>query len=189
MMHTFVFGIGGAGCRIAEYFVQQLPARVLALNTDQAALNSCLLAEKFLLGPNTCQGHPAGVPALGQRAAAESQASLMDLISVAERLVLVTGLGGGTGTGATPALATMAREGGVSVQVVATLPLRLEKRRREQAQAAVDQLAAADIDLILHDHEDMVIRHAGHASLDDYFLKIDQWVVEDFLTRETHHAK
>ncbi len=113
----------------------------------------------------------------------------MDLISGAERLVLVTGLGGGTGTGATPALATMAREGGVSVQVVATLPLRLEKRRREQAQAAVDQLAAADIDLVLHDHEDMVIRHAGHASLDDYFLKIDQWVVEDFLTRETHHAQ
>lgn len=129
------------------------------------------------------------VPALGQRAAAESRVDLMDLISGAERLVLFTGLGGGTGTGATPAIAKMARAGGVLVQVVATLPLRLEKRRREQAQAAVDQLAAAHIDLTLHDHEDLVIRHAGHASLDDYFLKIDQWVVEDFLTREIQHAQ
>jgi cell division protein FtsZ len=189
MMQTFVFGIGGAGCRMVTQFVQRLPWRVFVLNTDQATLNNFPLVDKFLLGPKICQGRPAGVPALGQWAAAESRAGLMDLISGAERLVLVTGLGGGTGTGATPAIAKMALEGGVSVQVVATLPLRLEKHRREQAQAAVDQLAAADMDLILHDHEDMVIRHAGHASLDDYFLKIDQWVVEDFLTRETHHAQ
>ena len=59
------------------------------LNTDQAALNNCLLAEKFLLGPRICQGRPAGVPALGQRAAAESRAGLMDLISGTDRLVLV----------------------------------------------------------------------------------------------------
>ncbi|WP_338415270.1 hypothetical protein [uncultured Sphaerotilus sp.] len=189
MMHTFVFGIGGAGCRMAAYFVQRSPVRVYGLNTDQAALNTCPLADKFLLGPQICQGRPAGVPALGLRAAAESRVDLMDLISGAERLVLVTGLGGGTGTGAAPAIAKMARESGVSVQVVATLPLRLEKRRREQAQAAVDQFIVADIDLILHDHEDLVIRHAGHASLDDYFLKIDQWVVEDFLTREIQHAQ
>ena len=174
---------------MAAQFVQWLPARVLALNTDQAALNNCLLAEKFLLGPRICQGRPAGVPTLGQRAAAESRAGLMDLISGTDRLVLVTGLGGGTGTGATLAIAKMAREGGVSVQVVATLPLRVEKRRREQAQAAVDQLAADGIELILHDHEDMAIRHADHASLDDYFLKIDQGVVEDFLARETNHAQ
>ena len=174
---------------MAEYFFQRVPARVFGLNTDQAALNACALSDKFLLGPKIGQGRPAGVPALGQRAAAESRAGLMDLISGAERLVLVTGLGGGTGTGATPAIAKMARESGVSVQVVATLPLRLEKRRREQAQAAVDQLIVAEIDLILHDHEDLVIRRAGHALLDDYFLKVDQWVVEDFLTRETHHAQ
>jgi cell division protein FtsZ len=189
MMHTHVLGIGGAGCRMAAYFVQRLPARVYGLNTDQAALNDCPLADKLLLGPKTCQGRPAGVPTFGQRAATESRSGLLQLMASAQRLVLVTGLGGGTGTGATPAIAKMAQEIGVSVQVVATLPLRLEKRRREQAQVAADQWAADGMDLILHDHEDMVIRHAGHASLDDYFLRIDQWVVEDFLTRETHHAQ
>lgn len=174
---------------MAEHFIQRLPVRVFCLNTDQAALNNSTLTEKFLLGPETCQGRPAGITALGQRAVAESRTGLLHLISSTQRLVLVTGLGGGTGTGATPAIAKMAREIGVPVQVVATLPLRLEKRRREQAQVAADQLAADGIELILHDHEDMVIRHADHASLDDYFLRIDQWVVEDFLTRENHHAQ
>jgi cell division GTPase FtsZ len=67
MMNTFVFGIGGAGCRMVEHFVQRRPARVLGLNTDQATLNTCPLADKFLPSPKTCQGCSAGIPALGQR--------------------------------------------------------------------------------------------------------------------------
>ncbi len=139
-----VFGVGGAGCNAVEQIAQSGFAGVefAAVNTDVQALLDLSVGCVVPLGATLTRGLGAGGdPEVGLAAAEEDAEKLCQLCAGAEVVVIVTGLGGGTGTGASPVLARAAKEAGALVLAIATLPFECEgARRRSQAQAGLEEL-------------------------------------------------
>ena len=142
-----VFGVGGAGCNaLADIARAGLEGvEFLAMNTDAAALARCPVANKLSLGAKLTRGLGAGGdPARGRAAAEEDKEKLRALCEGADVLFVVAGLGGGTGTGAAPVLAQIARECGALVLGLVVLPFDWEgARRQRQAERGLAQLQAA----------------------------------------------
>src|SRR5438132_4228708 len=149
-----VFGVGGAGCNAVEHFAHSEFAGVefAAVNTDVQALLDLSVPCVMPLGARLTRGLGAGgEPEAGRAAAEEDAEQLRQLCAGAEVVVIVTGLGGGTGTGVSPVLARVAKETGALVLAIATLPFECEgARRQRQAQAGLEQpKEAADAVLCL----------------------------------------
>jgi cell division protein FtsZ len=142
-----VFGVGGAGCNVVAFAADSPPEGVefLAINTDAQGLEACAAPVKFVLGAGRTRGLGAGGdPEVGRAAAQEDLEKLQTFCTGADILFLLTGLGGGTGTGAAPIIARMARENGTLVLALVTLPFEFEGGRRQlQAQVGLQQLKAA----------------------------------------------
>ncbi|MFO1497433.1 MAG: cell division protein FtsZ [Verrucomicrobiota bacterium] len=142
-----VIGVGGAGAnavaRMAETDLRAL--RLVALHTSARLLEPIQGPEKILIGSDLTHGLGAGGDPSLARAAAERDLPLLKrLCADVDLLFVVTGLGGGTGTGIAPVLARVAKEAGALVIGVATLPFELEgPRRRRQAQQGLAELKAA----------------------------------------------
>jgi len=142
-----VIGIGGAGCNA----VTQLPrqefdhVRFAVCNTDAAALARSGVDSKLVLGSKSTRGLGAGGdPDRGSAAALEEAERLRALCVGAEVVLLVAGLGGGTGTGAAPVIARFAKEAGALVLGIVILPFECEgTRRQKQAQAGLQKLKQA----------------------------------------------
>jgi cell division protein FtsZ len=142
-----VIGVGGAGCNLAEHMAAKYFPGVsfYALNTDLKSLAGCTTALTHPLGAKRIRGLGAGGDPVMGRAAAEEDAEQMRVLCAGmDVVVIATGLGGGTGTGASPVLARIAREAGALVLAVATLPFECEgSRRSAQARAGLEELKAA----------------------------------------------
>ncbi|MGA2173594.1 MAG: cell division protein FtsZ [Verrucomicrobiota bacterium] len=142
-----VFGIGGAGCNAAGFASHAAFAEVdfLAINTDSQSLDACPAPAKFVLGATRMRGLGAGGdPDLGRAAAEDDLEKVRDFCAGADIIFLLAGLGGGTGTGAAPVIARVARESGALVLALVTLPFEFEGGRRQlQAQSGLQQLKAA----------------------------------------------
>ena len=139
-----VVGIGGAGSNALDRIVLDGmdKADIVAINTDVQSLAGSVAAHKVQLGRTVTRGLGAGGdPELGYEAALESADEIRQALVDARIIFICTGLGGGTGSGAAPVVAQLAREHGGLVIVFATLPFSFEgKRRAEQAQNSFDQL-------------------------------------------------
>src|SRR6187431_2463706 len=139
-----IVSVGGAGLNALDRIVLDglEGAEVLALNTDVQSLASSVAAHKVQLGRTITRGLGAGGdPELGYNAAYESADEIRQALTDARMIFVCTGLGGGTGSGAAPAIAQVARESGSLVVVFATLPFAFEgKRRMSQAREALDRL-------------------------------------------------
>lgn len=123
-----VFGIGGAGNNTVTN-LHETPQNVetIAVNTDAHQLISSDADEHMLIGKETCQGHGAGNrPKIGEKAAKESAQELKNKVMEGDLIFLTCGLGGGTGTGATPYLAKLANSLDKTVVSVCTLPFTKE---------------------------------------------------------------
>jgi cell division protein FtsZ len=156
-----VVGIGGCGCN-AVNMLNQLGlgehAQLVAVNTDTAALNHCEVDQKILIGENLTNGYGAGAdPAVGLEAARESRSHLLDALQEANFVILVTGLGGGTGTGATPFVAELVNELDKPCICVATLPFESEgQMRMDYALDGLDKLRSGDNALITLPNERLI---------------------------------
>src|SRR5205809_5238215 len=144
-----VLGVGGAGCNAVEHIARQRAAQndfadvqLAAVNTDLQSLFELSVECVIPLGATRTRGLGAGGdPDVGRMAAEEDAEQLRRLCAGAEVVVILTGLGGGTGTGASPVLARAAKEAGALVLAIATLPFECEgARRRSQAQAGLEEL-------------------------------------------------
>src|SRR5437773_3527096 len=154
-----VLGVGGAGCNAVEHIARQRAAQsefadvqLAAVNTDLQSLFDLSVECVMPLGATRTRGLGAGGdPDVGRAAAEEDAEQLRQLCAGADVVVIVTGLGGGPGTGGSPVLARVAKETGALVLAIATLPFECEgARRRRQAQAGLEQLKeAADAVLCL----------------------------------------
>src|SRR3989442_1467652 len=154
-----VLGVGGAGCNVVEHIARQRAARsefadvqLAAVNTDLQSLFDLSVECVMPLGATRTRGLGAGGdPDVGRTAAEEDTEQLRRLCAGAEVVVIVTGRGGGTGTGVSPVLARVAKEAGPLVLPIATLPFECEgARRQRQAQAGLEKLKeAADAVLCL----------------------------------------
>lgn len=139
-----VVGVGGAGGNAVSHMVQAGLAGVefTAMNTDGVALERCAARGKLCLGAKLTRGLGAGGdPERGRAAAEEDQDKLRALCEGVDVLFIVAGLGGGTGTGASPVLARIAKECGALVLGLVVLPFDWEgSRRQRQAQLGLHQL-------------------------------------------------
>ena len=154
-----ILGLGGAGANMLERIAldSQEGAQLVSLNTDMRTLSASLAKEKIQLGTTLTKGlGTGGDPELGQQAVLEAEAEVRNVLKDQKIVFLCVGLGGGTGSGAAPIIARIAREEGAFVIVFATMPFLFEgSRRREQAETALNQLAVLSNALVTFDNNRM----------------------------------
>ncbi|QEK39530.1 cell division protein FtsZ [Candidatus Sneabacter namystus] len=130
-----VFGVGGAGCNAVNNMINEglEGARFIAANTDAQSLNDSLASIKIQLGVGVTKGLGAGsVPGVGATAADESREEIRKYIEDANMIFIAAGMGGGTGTGAAPVIAKIAKELGILTVGVVTKPFEFEGAYRMQ---------------------------------------------------------
>ncbi len=128
-----VLGLGGGGSNAVNRMVELglIGAEFIAANTDHQALESSLAPTRIQLGPDVTRGLGAGGdPRIGAAAAIESSRELSEALADADMIFLTAGMGGGTGTGATPIAAEIARETGAVVIATVTMPFSFEMNKR-----------------------------------------------------------
>ena len=147
-----VFGVGGGGSNaVARMLDEGLTGiEFCVLNTDAQALAASPVPNKLVIGPKITSGLGAGAdPAVGRQAALEDTERIIDLLDGADMVFVTVGLGGGTGTGAAPVIASLAKELGALTVAVVTKPFTFEgPKRRRQAEQGLAELAAV-VDTII----------------------------------------
>ncbi len=155
-----VIGVGGCGGNAVRHMIEKGVQGVefIVANTDAQALERVPAHKKIALGRELTQGLGAGAkPEVGRDAAMESKVELQEAIRGADMLFITAGMGGGTGTGAAPVVAQLAKEMGILVVAVVTKPFRFEMQRRERtAQAGIEELQKVVDSLIVLPNEKLI---------------------------------
>ncbi|QTN33525.1 hypothetical protein HZ994_14790 [Akkermansiaceae bacterium] len=177
-----IVGLGGAGANMLERIALDglEGTDLLALNTDIRTLGSCLAKEKIQLGVNLTKGlGTGGDPELGQQAVLEAENEIRKALKGQGIVFLCAGLGGGTGSGAAPIIARIAREEGAFVVVFATMPFFFEgRRRREQAETSLNQLAVLSNALVTFDNNRMGELVLAKQGIHEAFAAADRMISE-----------
>src|SRR6202161_718208 len=141
-----VFGVGGGGSNAVARMLDHGMSGVefCVLNTDAQALEASPVPSKLAIGSKITNGLGAGSdPAVGRQAALEDTERIIDMLEGADMVFVTAGLGGGTGTGAAPVVASLAKELGALTVAVVTKPFDFEgPKRRKQADAGLAELAS-----------------------------------------------
>lgn len=130
-----VIGVGGGGCNAVNRMIDANPKGVtfMAVNTDSQALVSCKAENKLQIGEKLTKGLGAGGnPEIGQKSAEENMEEIGRQIQGAEMVFVTAGMGGGTGTGAAPIIAKVAKDLGILTVGVVTKPFSFEGRKRAE---------------------------------------------------------
>jgi cell division protein FtsZ len=139
-----VIGVGGGGGNAVNNMIMSGMSDVefIAVNTDAQDLSRSLAPRRFQLGSQLTKGLGAGArPDVGREAALEDRDRLAELVIGCDMVFITAGMGGGTGTGATPVIAQVAKEAGALTVAVVTRPFHFEgRRRRRQAEEGIEQL-------------------------------------------------
>ncbi|MBF8377578.1 cell division protein FtsZ [Alicyclobacillus mali] len=139
-----VIGVGGGGCNAVNRMIESGVKGVefIVVNTDAQALKLSKAETKLQIGEKLTRGLGAGAnPEIGKKAAEESREMLANALKGADMVFVTAGMGGGTGTGAAPVIAEIAKELGALTVGVVTKPFRFEQRRRMiQAEQGVNEL-------------------------------------------------
>lgn len=172
-----IVGVGGAGCKVIDR-VTATPdegTTLIAVNTDARALEDSRAMVKLQIGAARTRGlGSGGDPATGRLVAEEDLEMIRSLFPNVDLVLLVVGLGGGTGTGASPVLLSAARDAGAMTLCFATLPFRFEGgRRRAEADQAVSELRNLADALILVPN-DRLSESVGEAQVAKAFEKADE---------------
>ncbi|MFH4906812.1 cell division protein FtsZ [Staphylococcus cohnii] len=148
-----VIGVGGGGNNAVNRMIDHGMNNVefISINTDGQALNLSKAESKIQIGEKLTRGLGAGAnPEIGKKAAEESREQIEDAIQGADMVFVTAGMGGGTGTGAAPVVAKIAKEMGALTVGVVTRPFGFEGRKRQtQAAAGVESMKAAVDTLIV----------------------------------------
>jgi cell division protein FtsZ len=168
-----VFGVGGGGSNAVNHMFDQgiIGVNFVVCNTDSQALDISRIPNKIQLGPALTQGLGAGAkPEVGKNAAEESIEELKGLLSKNTKMVFITaGMGGGTGTGAAPVVARIAREMGVLTVGIVTTPFWFEgKARYTQAMEGIERLKES-VDTLLIINNDKIREMYGNLTRREAF--------------------
>ncbi|MDE6475795.1 MAG: cell division protein FtsZ [Erysipelotrichaceae bacterium] len=155
-----VFGIGGGGCNAVNRMVKEGVQGVefYVANTDLQALNISPVKNKIILGREVTKGLGAGAnPEMGRRAAQENENEIREAIKGSDMVFITTGLGGGTGTGAAPMFAKIAKEEGALTVGIVTKPFTFEgKKRLLSAEAGLAELKEYVDSLIIVSNNNLI---------------------------------
>jgi len=167
-----VVGVGGCGGNAVDHMIAQGVSGVefICVNTDAQALKRNQAKVQLQLGTTVTKGLGAGAnPEIGRQAALEDRERLAELISGADMLFLTAGMGGGTGTGAAPVVAEIAKELGVLTVAVVTKPFAFEGKRQRIAQEGLDALAQHVDSLIVIPNDKLMQVLGSTITLDEAF--------------------
>ena len=148
-----VFGVGGGGCNAVNYMIAEGVDGVefVCANTDAQALKKCSSADAVIqLGEEVTKGLGAGAdPDVGRQAAEENRARIAELMEGADMVFITAGMGGGTGTGAAPVFAQIAKEIGILAVSVVTKPFVFEGKKRMVVADAGIQALSEQVDSLI----------------------------------------
>ncbi|PWT76293.1 MAG: cell division protein FtsZ [Proteobacteria bacterium] len=154
-----VIGVGGCGGNAVDHMIEIGVEGVefICANTDAQALSRTRSKSLLQLGSSITKGLGAGAnPEVGRQAALEDRERIVEIIDGADMLFLTAGMGGGTGTGAAPVVAEIARELGILTVAVVTKPFAFEGKRQRVAQEGLEQLSRYVDSLIVIPNEKLM---------------------------------
>ena len=173
-----VIGLGGGGCNALDRMIEAGLEGVdfIALNTDFQALNRSKSAHKLQLGQKLTKGLGAGSnPEIGRRSAEESRVEIQEFVAGSDMVFVTCGMGGGTGTGAAPIVANIARESGALTVGIVTRPFKFEGRRRSKVAAeGINNLRDQVDTLIVIPNDRLLDLVTESTSLQESFRLADQ---------------
>ena len=169
-----VIGVGGAGGNAVNHMQERgiTGVNFVVCNTDAQALNNCKVANKIQLGPGLGAGND---PAKGRKFAIESEEQLRTLLETSgiNMLFIAAGMGGGTGTGASPVIAKLAHDLGILTVAVVTMPLRMEgPGRHNNAKQGLNELQPW-VDSLLVINNERILELYGNLPLLEAFGRAD----------------
>lgn len=172
-----VIGVGGGGSNAVGHMFNQgiKDVEFIVANTDAQALKSNSVTNKLQLGTTLTEGLGAGAnPQVGEKAAFESKEEIRDMLSQDTKMVFITaGMGGGTGTGAAPVIAGIAKELEVLTVGIVTSPFAFEGRRKANAAAEGIAELRANCDTVLVISNDKLREIHGNLSIREAFSQAD----------------
>ncbi len=173
-----VVGVGGGGCNALNNMVDAGVQGVefIAVNTDVKSLSTCRAPLKIQIGSKLTEGLGAGAnPEVGKKSALEDMDKIRDHLKGAHMVFITCGLGGGTGTGASPVIAEIAKDVGALTVAIATKPFSFEgKDRMTQAENGVVQLKSRVDSLITIPNQRLLSIGGRHMTIMEAFLKADE---------------
>ena len=168
-----VIGVGGGGNNAVNRMISTNIRGVefVAVNTDSQAINTSCAAKKIVIGEKITRGKGAGSnPEVGKRSAEESIEAIKDVLRGADMVFVTTGMGGGTGTGAAPVIAKVAKELGILTVGIVTKPFSFEgKKRMLQAEEGIAELSKHVDSLIVIPNERLKQVEDTHITLANAF--------------------
>lgn len=172
-----IIGVGGAGGNAVNNMLNNHldSVQFYAANTDRQALDKSLAQVKIQLGEKITSGLGAGAnPEVGRKAAEESADAIRSAVQGADMIFIAAGMGGGTGTGAAPVIARIAKETGALTVGVVTKPFRFEgKRRMRQAEEGIAALQE-EVDALIVIPNDKLLSLSSNISMMDAFSRADE---------------
>jgi len=154
-----VAGVGGGGCNTVHRLMKMgiKSAETIAINTDKLHLNTIDANRRLLIGAQITKGMGAGgFPEVAQKCAQASKDKLAEALANTELLFLCAGMGGGTGTGAAPVIAEIAKEQGAIIVGIVTYPFSLERARAAKARWGIEELKKYTDTVIVIDNNRLV---------------------------------
>ncbi len=177
-----VVGVGGGGSNmikhLVEYGVHQ-DVTPIAVNTDGQHLKNNPAPVKILLGKESTGGLGAGgVPDVGRKAAEESANEVREAIKDAKLVIVSTGLGGGTGTGATPTIVKIAKEVGALTIAIVTKPFKYEgNQKRKRAEEGLKELEQSSDSILVIPNDKILLTMKKNASTTECYREVDDVLV------------
>lgn len=173
-----VIGVGGAGNNAVNRMIEEgiLGVEFICVNTDKQHLKNCKAATCIQIGEKLTKGLGAGAqPEIGEKAAEENREELTELIKGADMVFVTCGMGGGTGTGAAPVVASIAKEMGILTVGIVTKPFKFEaKARMNNAIQGIEKLKANVDTLIVIPNDKLLQIVDRRTTMPDALRKADE---------------
>ena len=173
-----VVGVGGGGCNAVNRMIDSGVKGVnfMAINTDKQALGRCKAETKLQIGEKLTKGLGAGGnPDVGQKSAEENLEDITKFIGESDMVFVTAGMGGGTGTGAAPIIAKVAKDAGALTVGVVTKPFSFEgKKRSEHAELGIKYLKKYVDSLVIVPNDKLLLQSEDNTSLLDAFNMADE---------------
>ncbi len=173
-----VIGVGGAGNNMVSWLYKKgiRGAEIIACNTDQQHIDVSEADRKFLIGREVTRGLGCGgFPQKGAEAAQESMMRLKETLKGADMVFVCAGMGGGTGTGASPVIASVAKDSGAIVIGTVTMPFKIERARVDKAEFGLKQLRNVSDTVIVIDNNRLV-QIAGNLPVQQAFAVANELI-------------
>ncbi len=178
MANIKVFGVGGGGNNMVSWLHRKgvKGAEILACNTDKQHLEISSADKKFLIGKDLTRGLGCGgFPERGAEAAKETMQEIKEALRESDMVFVCAGMGGGTGTGAAPVVAKVAKETGAIVIGTVTMPFKIERARIDKAEFGLSQLRQVSDTVIVIDNNRLV-QIAGNLPIEQAFAVANELV-------------